>query len=211
MSITKLLTDAKTFRMTWGAWKWLFQLSLNLLLAIGFILILPKFSHEPNHINERLGEIHSQLGSLQEAVRAPAEKIDLSSINQDLNRLTTLIGELKSKDADQLNQVVMDGQSQLVNKLDAMHTVINSLDHKQHPIKYLPSSALPFKIVSIDSIQQVSVASVEYDFKIMPLEKNDALAGWTVLSVDFGQQKIELENGQKERVVMVLDEVDQHA
>ena len=211
MNITKLIADAKVFRMTRGAWKWLVQLSLNLTLAIGFLLILPKFGHEPNHINQRLIEIQSQLESLQLAIKTPAEKIDLSSINHDFNRLTTLIDELKSKDTDQLNQVVIDSQTQLATKLDAMHTVINSLEHKTHPIKYLPSSALPFKIVSIDSIQQVSVASVEYDFKTMPLEKTDTLAGWTVLSVDFGQQKIELENEQKERVVMVLNKVDQHA
>ncbi len=211
MNIKKLLADTVTFRMTWGAWKWLTQLLLNMILAVAFVLLLPKFSHEPNHVHEQLIEIQSELGSLQQAIKAPAEKIDFSSINQDFNRLTSLIGELKSKDADQINQIVKEGQTQLVSKLEAMNTVITSLDRKQHPITYLPSTALPFKVISIDSIQQVSVASVEYDFKTIPLEKSDALAGWTVLSVEFGQQKIEFENGQKERVVMVLDEVDQHA
>lgn len=188
--------------------EWMLLLSLNLTLGITAILLQPKANHEPTIINQRLNEIQSQLGNLQ---KAPAEKIDLSTINQDFNRLETLINNLKSKDEGQLNQLVVESRTQLSNKLDAMHTAIDSLDKKQHPIKYLPVSALPFTVISIDSIQQVSVASVTYDFKTIPLEKSDALAGWTVLSVDFGKQKIELENASKERVVVAMEEVDQHA
>ena len=191
--------------------QWLVFLSLNLTLGITAILLLPKANHEPTGINTRLNEIQSQLTTLQQAVKAPTEKIDLSSITQDFNRLTTLIGELKTKDEGQLNQLVVESRTQLSNKLDAMHTVINSLDKKQHPIKYLAISALPFKVVSIDSIQQVSVASVAYDYKTIPLEKSDALAGWTVLSVDFSKQKIELENVNKERVVVALEGVEPNA
>ena len=191
--------------------QWLSLLSLNLTLGIAAILLLPKTSHEPGSINNRLNEIQSQLTTLQQAVKGPAEKIDLSSINQDFNRLATLIGELKTKDEGKLNQLVVESRTQLSNKLDAMHTVINSLDKKQHPIKYLAISALPFKIVSIDSIQQVSVASVAYDYKTIPLERSDALAGWTVLSIDFGKQKIELENINKEHVVVALEGENSHA
>ena len=191
--------------------QWLSLLSLNLTLGIAAILLLPKTSHEPGSINNRLNEIQSQLTTLQQAVKAPVEKIDLSSINQDFNRLATLISELKTKDEGKLNQLVVESRTQLSNKLDAMHTVINSLDKKHHPIKYLTVSALPFKIISIDSIQQVGVASVAYDYKTIPLERSDALAGWTVLSIDFGKQKIELENINKEHVVVALEGENSHA
>jgi len=87
---------------------------------------------------------------------------------------------------------------------------MHALNQKQHPITYLPASTLPFQVISIDSIQQVCVASVRYDYKTVPLEKSDALAGWTVLSLDFGKQKIELENANKERVVVTLEGVEQH-
>jgi hypothetical protein len=190
--------------------EWMLLLSLNLVLGITIVLLQYKNSHEPIQISARLNEIQSQIGTLQQAVKAPAEKIDLSAINQDFNRLTALIGELKSKDEGQLNQLVIESRTQLADKLDAMHTVINSLDQKHHPIKYLPVTALPFKVIGIDSIQEVSVASVAYDFKTIPLEKSDSLAGWAVLSVDFGKQKIELENANKERVVVALEGVEQH-
>lgn len=188
--------------------EWMLLLSLNLTLGITAILLQPKAHHEPTIINERLNEIQSQLGNLQ---KAPKEKIDRSTISQDFKRLETLINDLKSKDEGQLNQLVVESRTQLSKKLDAMHTAIDSLDKKQNPIKYLPVSALPFTVISIDSIQQVSVASVNYDFKTIPLEKCDALAGWTVLSVDFGKQKIEFENATKDHVVVAMEGADQHA
>ncbi|WP_426741416.1 hypothetical protein, partial [Pseudomonas aeruginosa] len=78
---------------------------------------------------------------------------------------------------------------------------------KRHPIKYLPVTSLPFKVISIDSIQQISVATVAYNFKTIPLEKSDKLADWIVLSIDFGLQRMELENSNKEHVVVKMDVV----
>ena len=116
-----------------------------------------------------------------------------------------MIEQLKSKDDAQLNQLVHESRVDLSNKLNAIHQTIDSLDKKQHPIKYLPITALPFQVVSIDSIQQVSVASVAYDYKTIPLEKNDSLAGWTAMQIDFGKQRLEFENANKERVIVTLD------
>lgn len=191
--------------------QWLLLLSLNLTLGITAILMQPTTQHAPTQINERLSDIQSQLGSLQQAIKEPAEKLDINTISQDFKHLETLINDLKSKHEGQLNQLVVESQTQLSSKLDAMNSAIDSLDKKQHPIKYLPISALPFTVISIDSIQQVSVASVTYDYKTIPLENSDALAGWTVLSVDFGKQKIELENASKERVVIAMEGAKQHA
>lgn len=190
--------------------------SLSLALIGGVILVKCHYMSKTNDteiITTRLNEIQEQLGNLQQVARKPDEKVDLSAINQDVNKLATLIEQLKSKDDSALNQLISENRAELSGKLDALHEVINSLDKKQHPIKYLPVTALPFKVISIDSIQQVTVAAVTYDFKTVPLEKNDNLAGWTVLQIDFGQQRIELENSNKERVVVTMeaDLGDQHA
>lgn len=189
---------------------------LSLALIGGAVLVKCHYMSKTNDtgiITTRLNEIQEQLGNLQQAARKPDEKVDLSAINQDFNKLATLIEQLKSKDDNTINQLISENRTELSGKLDALHEVINSLDKKQHPIKYLPITALPFKVISIDSIQQVSVATVTYDYKTVPLEKNDSLAGWTVLQIDFGQQRIELENSNKERVVVTMeaDIGDQHA
>lgn len=189
---------------------------LSLALISGVVLVKCHYMSKTNDngiITTRLNEIQEQLGNLQQAARKPDEKVDLSTINQDFNKLVTLIEQLKSKDDSTINQLITENRAELSGKLDALHEVINSLDKKQHPIKYLPITALPFQVISIDSIQQVSVATVTYDYKTVPLEKSDNLAGWTVLQIDFGQQRIELENNNNERVVVTMetDRGDQHA
>lgn len=191
--------------------KWMILLSLNLAMVLAAILFPLTRNHEPSHTLDQLNGIQTQLNHLEETLKTPSEKIDALSINQDFKHLETLIDELKTKDERELNQLVIDSRTQLQNKLDAMHTTINSLNTKQHPIKYLDINALPFHVISIDSIQHVSVASVEYDYRTIPLEKNDALAGWMVLIVDFSKQKIEFENSNKERVVVALDGAKDHA
>jgi len=198
------------------SFKWLGLIVVYVLLFGGiYLLSLAKApsKDESPIINARLNDIQSGILNLQNEVKKPAATIDLSGINQDFNKLAVLIEQLKSKDDAQLNQLVSESRTALTSKLDAIHQVINSLDKKQHPIKYLPVSAMPFRVVSIDSIQQVSVTSVAYDYKTIPLEKNDSLAGWTVIQIDFGKQRLEFENTNKERVLVNLDltQDEQHA
>lgn len=182
--------------------------SLGLVLIGSVVLIKCHYlekTKDTEIITIRLNDIQTQLGNLQQAARKPEEKVDLSVINQDFNKLTSLIEQLKSKDDNTINQLITENRAELSHKLDALYEEINSLEKKQHPVKYLPVTALPFKVISIDSIQQVSVATVSYNFKTIPLEKSDKLAGWVVLQIDFGQQRIDLENSNKERVVVTME------
>jgi len=178
--------------------------ALNLALVAGIILTKdhPNDSTKNTEIiNTRLNDIQSQLMNLQNEVKRPNEKIDLSFINQDFNKLTALIEQLKFKD----NELIINNRTELTHKLDSIHEVINTLNKKQNPTKYLPVSALPFKVISIDTIQQVIVASATYDFKTIPLEKGDTLINWTVTQIDFAKQRMELENKNKEHVVVTMD------
>jgi vacuolar-type H+-ATPase subunit I/STV1 len=191
-------------------YKWLIIASLNFGLAAGFWSIKGQSTIESDVIDLRLNEIKTQIQTLQTEVKKSHNPIELGTFNQDFNKLTALIEQLKSKDESGLNQLINENRTELNHKLDDIHQVINTLNKKQNPIKYLPVTALSFKIISIDSIQQVSVATVSYDYKTIPLEKSDSLAGWTVLSVDYGTQQLELENNKKERVKVTLKD-DQHA
>lgn len=193
--------------------KWVLLVTFYIILFVGaliFALSNPyQTSNEPPVISARLNDIQKQLTNLQDEIKKPAEKIDLSSINQDVNKLTSLIEQLKSRDDNKLNQLMIEHRTALTNKLDAIHQVINSLDKKQHPIKYLSATALPFRVISIDSIQEISMASVAYNYKTIPLEKGDTLAGWTVMQIDFGKQRLAFENTNKERVLVALDMIQE--
>ncbi|MBA2648202.1 MAG: hypothetical protein H0U75_01165 [Legionella sp.] len=156
-------------------------------------------------ITTQLNAIQAQLGTLQRQAIKPHEKA------QDFDKLATLIEQLKSKDDHTIIQLISENRAELSQKLNSLHVLINSLDKKQHSLKYLPVTVLPFKVISIDSIQQVSVATVAYDYKTIPLEKTDKLANWTVLQIDFGKQRIEFENSNKEHVVVTMEAGDRNA
>ncbi|HAT1727751.1 TPA: hypothetical protein JBJ13_12400 [Legionella pneumophila] len=188
--------------------KYLLAAGLGLTL-VGVIVGINYFptnkTNDSDVISHRLDTLQAQLGTLHEEVKKPVEIVDLIAINQDFHKLTSLIEQLKNHNETDLNRLINDNRAELTQKLDVLREMVMSLDKKQHPIKYLPASNLPFKVISIDSIQQVSVATVAYNFKTVPLEKSDQLAGWTVLSIDFGLQRMELENGNKEHVVVRMD------
>ncbi len=188
--------------------KYLLAAGLGLTL-VGVIVGINYFptnkTNDSDVISHRLDTLQAQLGTLHEEVKKPVETVDLTAINQDFHKLTSLIEQLKNHNETDLNRLINDNRAELTQKLDVLREMVMSLDKKQHPIKYLPVNTLPFKVISIDSIQQVSVATVAYNFKTVPLEKSDQLAGWTVLSIDFGLQHMELENGNKEHVVVKMD------
>lgn len=186
--------------------KYLLAAGLGLVVTCCIVCIKYHSPHKAQNseaISNRLDTIQAQLGALHQEVKKPTEAVDLTAINQDFNRLASLIEQLKNND----DHLINEHRTELAQKLDSLHEMVTALDKKQHPIKYLPVTSLPFKVISIDSIQQISVATVAYNFKTIPLEKSDKLAGWTVLHIDFGLQHMELENSNKERVVVALDEV----
>ncbi|WP_133139273.1 hypothetical protein [Legionella genomosp. 1] len=188
--------------------KYLLVGGLGLTLAgviVGINYFPTNKTNDSDVVSHRLDTLQAQLGALHEEVKKPVETVDFAAINQDFHKLISLIEQLKNHDETDINRLINENRAELTQRLDVLREMVTALDKKQHPIKYLPASSLPFRVISIDSIQQVSVASVAYNFKTLPLEKSDQLAGWTVLSIDFGLQRMELENGNKEHVVVKTD------
>lgn len=171
----------------------------------------PQMESNTNLVVARLNALQTQVMSLQEVVKKPLPDRDLSIISEKINQLSTRFEQLKSVDPELLNQrlgeTITHTESALGDKLNAIQNMVSHLETKQTPNTYLKPDALPFKVVSIDSIQQVAVASIAYDFKTVPMEKGDSLAGWKVVRVDYGKQRIELENNKKERVLLTNTQI----
>ena len=179
-----------------------------MILVCGIVCIKNQpadYTNNSEVVINRLETLQEQLGALNQEIKKPTKTLDLSNFNQDFDKLTSLIKQLQANDATTINHLLTQNRTEFVQKLDTLYELVTALSKKQHLIKYLPIAALPFKVISIDSIQQVSVATVSYNFKTIPLEKNDKLADWTVLNIDFGLQRMELENSNKEHVVVTLD------
>lgn len=181
--------------------KWFSLFVLNVLLIV-FVGIKNQSPANHNQLNT-LGE---QLTSIQTQLKQPAEQPDLSPITENINQLSTFVQQLQNKNEHQLGEIFTTEQSAMKQQLDGIRDLLRHLDEKKQPVKMLPVSQLPFKVLSIDSIQEIPVASIAYHYKTKALEKGDALAGWTIFEIDFARQIIEFENADKAHVLIRLNQ-----
>ncbi|MFG0161297.1 hypothetical protein ACF0MN_11600 [Legionella pneumophila] len=181
--------------------KWLSLLVLNVLLIS---VVYVKNQSPTNH--QDLNTLGEQLASIQTQLKQPVEQPDLSTITQNLTQLNSFIQQLQNKDEHQLGEMFTTEQGLIKKQLEGITDLLRHLDEKKQPVKMLSASQLPFKVLSIDSIQEVSVASIAYHYKTQALEKGDALAGWTVFEIDFTKQTIEFENSDKAHVLVRLNQ-----
>lgn len=155
----------------------------------------------------RLNELQHQLKTLSETVNKPLPEVNLDSITQQIAQLSSRLDALRAADSKQWTETLSLTQNTLGQELHSIKEAVTHLDDKKSQVLYLPAKSLPFSVVSIDSIQQVPVTSVAYDYKTIPLEKGDALAGWKVVSIDYGKQRLELENARAERVLITHEHI----
>ncbi|KTD23138.1 hypothetical protein [Legionella londiniensis] len=180
--------------------KWLFLVLLNALV----VLVVCFKSQAVKTQVQDLSFLENRLSAIESKLRQPVKEPDLTPINHNLKQLGQFIQQLQNKDDHQLGELFSTGQVEIKKQLDCIAELLTRLDDQKHPIKTLPASSLPFQVLSIDSIQDVSVASVLYDYKTKALEKGDSLAGWTVIQIDFASQFIEFENADKAHVTLTL-------
>ncbi|HAT8591694.1 hypothetical protein SC031_02935 [Legionella pneumophila serogroup 1] len=181
--------------------KWLSLLVLNVLLIV-FVCV--KNQSPANH--KELNTLGAQLKSIQTQLKQPVEQPDLSPITQNLNQLNKFVQQLQNKDEHQLGEIFTTEQGAIKKQLEGITDLLRHLDEKKQPVKMLSASQLPFKVLSIDSIQEIPVVSIAYHYKTQALEKGDTLAGWIVFEIDFAKQIIEFENADKAHVLVHLNQ-----
>ncbi|KTD32063.1 hypothetical protein [Legionella israelensis] len=180
--------------------KWLLLVLLNAL-----VVLLVCFKSQPVKTQvQDLSFLENRLSAIESKLRQPVKEPDLTPINHNLKQLGQFIQQLQNKDDHQLGELFSTGQVAIKKQLDGIAELLTRLEDQKHPIKTLPANNMPFQVLSIDSIQDVSVASVLYDYKTKALEKGDSLAGWKVIQIDFARQFIEFENTDNAHVSLSL-------
>ena len=150
----------------------------------------------------QLTAIQKRLSTIEQVV-SHTDSPNLEPIKQQLNVLSERINQLQTINPGQLSQT----EQTLKEQLNTIQTVVNHLDKTTTPITYLDVKELPFHVLSLDSIQHIPVASVDYDFKVTPLEKEDRLASWKLIRIDYAKQQLEIENSKKERVLITHEHI----
>lgn len=172
--------------------KWL---SLFLLQGLLFVFICLK--NQASIHNHELKELGERLITIQTQLKQPVEQPDFSPITQNLNQMGEFIQQLQNKDDHQLGELFTTEQIAIKNNSIALSTCCVIWMIRNSLSKCFRQASYPFNVLSIDSIQEVSVASISYHYKTQALEKGDSLAGWKVFEIDFAKQTIEFENVEK--------------
>lgn len=159
---------------------------LGLTLGSGALIVAISATnmHEYNQSTRVMSQLQSKISTLQDSVNKPAPAVNLNPISQQIQQLSQQLDEVRIQNSSHMDQTLNQTETALTQRLDELQQMVRHLNEKQEPIKFLPPEILPFSVMSLDSIQHVPVATLAYDFKHVPLEKGDSLAGWRVIAID---------------------------
>lgn len=157
-------------------------------------------------LTSQLSDIQIQLSMLRQEVKKPKKQVDLSSVNHDLKGLEKLFKNIKVSSDGSIKETIY-GNKLLAKKLDSITGAVDAISLAQNKVKYIDAKALPFKVLAIDNIQEQSVVAIEYNFSPTVLESGDSLAGWKVVSLDYGHQLAEFENKEHEHVQLSIKSI----
>jgi len=183
---------------------WLYGSFASLLILL-VLLSIPVQSK--NLVLQHLNTIQQQMKVLEDTLQKPQSVIEENAISNKITQLSDRIAKIRALSAEEFHRNLQDTEYHLSTQLTAIHEDINHLSSKQNDFVVLDAKYLPFQIISLDSIQEVAVASIAYDFKTIAMEKGDSLAGWTLKSINYGKQKLTFENSKKEQIFITTKEI----
>lgn len=156
-------------------------------------------------LGKQLNDIAVKLAKIQTDLAKNTGVLDLDPIKEQIKQLTTQTQELSDKSSKLISKQIHDSTEQLKTELNIIKAKLTMLQQEKQKIAYLKPADLPFSIVSLDNIQQNNVVTVSYDYKTIPLNIGDYLAGWKLINADFANQKAEFINqkNQKNQHVIV--------
>ena len=176
-------------------------------IAGAIIAISDKQETHTSKLISQLNTLEKNINTLQLAVNQPLPKIDLHATNEQIQKVSQQLEEVRARNASHVDESMKKTEATLNKELLAIQDLVRHLDNKKESVTFLSPQSLPFQILSLDSIQSIPVASVAYDFKTVPLEKNDSLAGWRIVAIDYGKQHIEFANTKNEHVLLTHEHI----
>lgn len=139
---------------------------------------------------KQINDIHDQLQALQTSPQSSEVfKDSLVKINNDLGDVQQTIFTMKDDMDAQMNELKKE---------------VNSNPNMK---QYLDAKELPFKVISVDVINQQPFASVNYQNHIQPMAVSDALAGWILNKADFATATAEFKNDKDQYVKVITQGV----
>ena len=153
---------------------------------------------------QKLDDIQGRLSVIEQSLRSDKSQKNMSQLEVKLQGLNQNIQTLSNNNAQAIESSLSSNSDKLQQQISQLSHNIAELKQSMQKTIYLKSSALPFKVISIDSIEAQNVVTVAYDYKNVPLEQHDALAGWALLKADYALQTADFVNSKQQHVFISL-------
>lgn len=170
------------------------------------------------HDEARDQTMHKQFDALSMTLshieRTLSEKrsvVNVESLRKELARARGQATALAKQSNQLITQAIAKSTAQLNTRLETITQQLKMLQEKGKKIVFVHPSTLPFKVISINNIQQNDIVTIRYNHTTWPLNIGDYLAGWRLIHADFSAQRAEFVNQQKQHVMISLNRNDVHA
>jgi hypothetical protein len=142
---------------------------------------------------------------------------ELSQLDSNLNQITEYLPQTGFNthiaSLEHGMQVIGARFDSLVTKQD-LHALAKQWQQPSHAPQTEPSSTvpeLPFTLVTLDVMDEQPFLVVEHQHQIIPLNRNDQIAGWQLVDVEYENQRVTWLNPEGKKITMKLSETDFHA
>ena len=153
--------------------------------------------------NTQLSTISSQLDALAHQLSNNQAYVNLDKVQQSLAQLQHQLQNMTASSNAEITKQIHHSTAQLQKQLTGVKHTMERLMQKQHHRQLAPSN-LPFKVISIDTIQQANVVTVSFDHRFLPLDIGDSLSGWQLMKAKADAMTAEFKNDHQQYVTVDL-------
>lgn len=164
--------------MGWGMWR---QMMVPPAVAPTPKTMSVPVVNDSSRVMQKLSDIEGQLSR--------------HSAYLNVDSLRAAIGELKDELNSRAGQTDASLSAQLARSTDSINARMNVIQQQLTALKarrihhrVLTSAALPFTVMSIDTVQDAVMMTVSAHHRLFPLSVGDSLSGWTLTAADSAGQ-----------------------
>lgn len=162
-------------------------------------------SVKSNPLADQLNDISAKLAHLEQGLSGNQAYMNIGQLKQSLAALQAQVSQVSQQSNHLLSEEIERSTKSLQQQLTTIKKSLSVMTIQRAHHKQLSANALPFKVVSIDNIQQADVVSVSYAHRILPLNMGEQLAGWTLLHANDADQHAQFQDQHGNQVMIQLN------
>ena len=162
-----------------------------------------------NPIHDELDDISAKLANIEQKLGQRHAYVNLDEVRKSLGSLNAQVGNLANHSNQIVTAQIKSSTKQLQGQLSTIKQELAVITAKKTHHKMMNVSALPFKVMSIDNIQQHEVVTIRYANRILPIDIGDSIANWALVSANTVDQKAQFRTTNNNYVLVDLNELNE--